>query len=101
MLGTYQPPPLHWCPARVMVQKSPNEAQSCHCLKTFHYARMSGKLYLLGFVLAGEKIDISQQEKRAIVFCDVPSYYKEAYGITRNFDSDLRNKMRQMKSDKQ
>lgn len=83
------------------MQESPNEAQSCHCLKKFHCARMSGKLYLLGFILTGEKIDISQQEKRAIVSWDIPSYYKEAYGITGNFDFDLRNKMRQMKTDKQ
>jgi len=62
---------------------------------------LSGKPYLLGFVLTGEKIGISQQEKRAIVFCDIPGLYEEAYGITRNFDSDLRNKMCQMKIDKQ
>lgn len=82
------------------MQESPKEAHGCHCLKHFRCARMSGKLHLLGFVPTGEKIGISQQEKRAIVFCNIPGCYEEAYGITRNFDSYLRNKMRQMKTDK-
>lgn len=68
--------------------------QSCRCLKNFHCARMSWKLYLFGFVLTGENPDVSQQEKRAIIFSDIPGYYKEAYGITRSFGSDLRSKMR-------
>lgn len=34
-------------------------------------------------------------------FCDTPGYYKAAYGLSRNLDSEVREKMRQRKTDKQ
>lgn len=58
-------------------------------------------VYLTLYLVEKKNPRISQQEKRTIVFCDIPGYYKEAYVITRNFDSDLKNKMRQIKNDKQ
>lgn len=53
------------------MQGLPNEAQNCPCLKNFCCARMSGKLYVIGFVPTGEKLGISQQEKRTMVFCNI------------------------------
>jgi len=85
-----------------MLQESPNEAQGYICLKNFHCARVSEKLYAFGFVLNWRKNEIfSTEKKKTVFFCDTPGYYKEAYGLSRNLDSEVREKMRQRKTDKQ
>lgn len=57
----------------------------------------------LALYLTGEKMRYFQQKKKkkTVFFCDTPGYYKEAYGLSRNLDSEVREKMRQRKTDKQ